>query len=112
MNQWLPIGATVVTTIGVVVVAYLTRRTAKDTTAIAGFDKLVDRLQEQNDRLQRQNDRQEKRIAALEKEGVERRKAEATRDRVVEVHQRWDIQVARKLRQLTEDPFPDPPPLG
>lgn len=112
MKEWLPVAATVVTTIGVIVVAYLTRRTAKDQSAIAGFDKLVNRLELANDRLQKQNDRLEKRIVALEKEGDERRKADATRDRVVEIHQRWDIKVAAKLRQLTEDPFPDPPPLG
>lgn len=111
MNQWLPIAGTVVTLIGTVVVAYLTRRTAKDQSAIAGFDKLVNRLELANDRLQKQNDRQEKRIVALEKEGDERRRADATRDRVVEIHQRWDFQVARRLRQLTDDPFPDPPPL-
>lgn len=111
MNQWLAIIATVITTIGVIVVAWLTRRTAKDQSAIAGFDKLVNRLELANDRLQKQNDRQEKRIVALEKEADERRRTDATRDRVVEIHQRWDIQVARRLRQLTEDPFPDPPPL-
>lgn len=104
MNQWLTIAATVITTLGVVIVAYLTRRTAKDQTAIGGFSALVKTLQDQNAR-------QEKRIRALEREAEQRRRTDAERDRVVEVHRRWDFQVARRLRQLTEEPFPDPPPL-
>lgn len=109
--NWLGILGAVVTTLGVIIVALLTRRTAKDQSAIAGFDKLVNRLEAANDRLQEQNDRQEKRILALEKEGAKRRRLDAERDRVIEFHQRWDFQVARRIRQLTDEPFPDPPPL-
>lgn len=105
------VAGSVLTFAGVVVVAWLTRRTAKDQSAITGFDKLVNRLEAANDRLQEQNDRQEKRIAKLEQDNAKRRRTDAERDRVIQVHQRWDFQVARRLRQLTDDPFPDPPPL-
>lgn len=111
MSPWIGIVGTVITAAGVVIVAWLTRRTAKDQSAITGFDKLVNRLELANDRLQEQNDRQEKRIAKLEQDNAKRRRQDADRDRVIQVHQRWDFQVARRLRQLTDDPFPDPPPL-
>ncbi len=104
MTGWLGILGAVVTTLGVIIVALLTRRSAKDQTAVGGFTALVKSLQDQNDR-------QEQRIRALEQEGRERRRADTERDRVVQVHQRWDFQVARRLRQLTDEPFPDPPPL-
>ncbi len=61
MTGWLGILGAVITTLGVIVVAWLTRRTAKDQTAVGGFSALVTSLQAQNDR-------QEKRIRALEHE--------------------------------------------
>lgn len=104
MTGWLAIVATVITTLGVVVVAWLTRRTAKDQTAVGGFEALVRTLQEQNDR-------QEKRIVALEKQAASQRQLEAKRHRVMRAHERWDQFISGRMRQLTDEAFPDPPPL-
>lgn len=104
MTGWIAIVGTVVTTLGVIVVAWLTRRTAKDQTAVGGFSALVTALQEQNNR-------QERRIGALEKQAASQRQLEAKRHRVLRAHERWDQFLVGRMRQLTDDPFPDPPPL-
>lgn len=102
--NWLGILGAVITTLGVIIVAWLTRRTAKDQTAVGGFSALVKSLQEQNNR-------QEKRIAALEKQAATQRQLEAKRHRVMRAHERWDQYISGRMRQLTEETFPDPPPL-
>jgi len=100
----LTIVATGLTTLGVVAVAWLTRRTAKDQTAVGGFTALVKTLQEQNDR-------QENRIAALEKQASSQRQLEAKRHRAMRAHERWDRLISSRMQQLTDEAFPDPPPL-
>lgn len=104
MTQWIAIVGTGITTLGVIIVAWLTRRTAKDQTAVGGFGVLVDKLQNQNDR-------QEGRIQALEREAEERRQLDAMRGRILRAHERWDQQLVNRLRQVTDETFPDPPPL-
>lgn len=111
MTGWIAVIGTVVTTLGVITVAWLTRRTAKDQTAVGGFSSLVTALQEQNNRQQEQNERQERRITALEKQAATQRQLEAKRHRVLRAHERWDQFLVGRMRQLTDDPFPDPPPL-
>lgn len=104
MTGWVAVLGAVVTTFGVVIVAWLTRRTAKDQTAVGGFTALVKTLQDQNDR-------QEKRIAALEKQAASQRQLEAKRHRVMRAHERWDQFISGRMRQLSDETFPDPPPL-
>jgi hypothetical protein len=80
-----------------IVTAWLTRRSAKDETAITGYAGLVERLQAQSDR-------DSARITALEDDRAEQR-------RLARRHEQWDWQLVRRVRELTDDPFPDPPPL-
>lgn len=70
--------------------AYLTRRSAKDNTAVDRFDRLTDRLEKRVDRLETQ-----------EKE---------RNDRDVK-HSVWDREIYSQARQAGWDVTP-PPPLG
>lgn len=96
--------ASVATAVGGVVIGYFTRRSAKDTTdatkeasAITGFNELTQRLQTQLGK-------QEARISTLET-------SETTRRRLAREHEKWDQHIVDRFRDLTDEPFPDPPPL-
>ncbi|MFC0623692.1 hypothetical protein [Kribbella deserti] len=90
--------SSVVITLGTLFVAVLTRRTAKDQTAVRGFADL-------NKALQEQVDRQGARIEALEK-------SEAKWRRLARKHEMWDHEVLDRLRSLAgSEALPESPPL-
>lgn len=92
--------------------SYVTRRNAKDTSALGGFTALATELrQELSDAKTEAKEartearRTQERVQALEDE--EHRKAVLAR-----VHQRWDEMIGRELRKCNpESSIPDPPPL-
>lgn len=87
---------TVVTAIGAVVVGLFTRRSARDATAVSGFSALTERQAVELGRLST-------RVQTLEQADVAHRAA-------AHKHERWDWEVAGKLRELGVD-MPEPPPL-
>lgn len=90
--------SSVVITLGTLFVAVLTRRSAKDQTAVRGFADL-------NKALQEQVDRQGARIESLEQ-------SEAKWRRLVRKHEMWDDEVLDKLRTLSGgEALPESPPL-
>lgn len=82
----------------------LTRRTARENSetereksAVAGFAELTKNLQDQSER-------QDRRIAGLERRERSRRKQSRE-------HEAWDRLLVARLNELTNEPFPPPPPL-
>lgn len=98
--------------VGALITALVTRRNAKDTSALGWFTSLATELraelndaraENRNTRLQLQQ--AENRIQAVEDE--ERRKAILAR-----IHGRWDEMMVLEVRKLNPDAtIPDPPPL-
>lgn len=88
---------TIVVTGGALITAVFTRRSAKDTTAVGGFTQLTNSLHGEVTRLTA-------RVDQLESREVVRRSAMRT-------HTRWDLEMAQRVRNLSPDPVPDPPPL-
>lgn len=80
-----------------VIAAWFTRRSSRDQTAVAGFTELVNQM-----RTERTEDRA--RIAALETQATRRHE-------LAMAHTRWDRLIQRKMETLTDESFPDPPPL-
>lgn len=89
--------AAAIVTLGSLIVAYLTKRSAKDNTVVTGFTELTERYREEVNRLGL-------RITALEHVEGERR-------RLARQHEVWDWAVVKRLRAVTDEPIPDPPPL-
>ena len=77
--------------------ALLTRRSAKDTNAVDGYDRLTGRL--------------ETRLAVVEGQVVQLQERERERDERDEKHSQWDRQVYGQARDAGWDVSP-PPPLG
>lgn len=87
---------TVLVTLGGIIATLVTRRNAKEATAVTGFASLTAAQREEIDRYGA-------RIDALEDEARARR-ALARR------HEQWDWNVRRQLEQLGQT-VPEPPPL-
>lgn len=88
---------TVIVTLGSLLIGLLTRRNTKEQTAVTGFSTLTAAQTAELLRLAG-------RVSTLED-------GETTRRRLARDHEKWDRQVVDRLRDLTDEPFPDPPPL-
>lgn len=97
MDSRTAIISTLVVTIGSLIVAYFTKRSAKDNAVTTGYASLTDKLEK---RL----DAQGIEIAALQTMLAKQR-------RLLRAHEKWDWQMVHRLRQLSPDSVPDPPPL-
>lgn len=97
MDSRTAIISTLVVTVGSLVVAYFTKRSAKDNAVTTGYANLTTALE---GRLNSQGAE----IAALQVMLARQR-------RLLRAHEKWDWQMVGKLRQLTPDDVPDPPPL-
>lgn len=89
--------AAAIVTIGSLLVALLTKRSAKDDRVTTGFTNLTTSLQ-----------------AQVNLQGTEIRAMQATlskQRRLLRDHENWDWQMVARLRQVSPDPVPDPPPL-
>jgi uncharacterized coiled-coil protein SlyX len=89
--------STVVVTLGSLIVAYFTKRSAKDNAVTTGYANLTGAL--------------EKRLNSQGSEIAELQVLLARQRRLLRAHEKWDWQMVGKLRQLTPDEVPDPPPL-
>jgi hypothetical protein len=97
MDNRATIIAAAIVTIGSLIVAYLTKRSAKDSTVTTGFTNLTSALQKQ-----------------LDAQGNQIKELQATQARwrrLLRDHEMWDWQMVSKVRSLTDDSVPDPPPL-
>lgn len=84
--------------IAALVASYVTRRNAKDTSALSGFSSLATELRSELTDAKKD-------IRALQEE--ERRRGVLAR-----VHAKWDDLMVREIRKLDPDVnIPDPPPL-
>lgn len=97
MDEPVTIITAAIVTIGSLVVAAFTRRSAKDNAVVTGYANLTTGLQSEVGRLTT-------RVDSLEQLDDERR-------RLARQHEVWDWQMVKRVRQLTNDPIPDPPPL-
>lgn len=97
MDEPVTIISTAIITIGSLAVAYFTRKSAKDNAVVTGYANLTTGLQSEVGRLTT-------RVDSLEHIEDERR-------RLARQHEQWDWTMVRRLRPLTDDPIPDPPPL-
>lgn len=89
--------AAAIVTIGSLLVAFFTRRSAKEDTVTTGFTNLTSSLQ-----------------AQVNMQGVEIRQMQTTlskQRRALREHEVWDWQMVSRLRQVSHEPVPDPPPL-
>lgn len=89
--------STLVVTLGSLIVAYFTKRSAKDNAVITGYATFTDKL--------------EKRVDAQGDEITELQQALARQRRLLRNHEKWDWQMVYRLRQISPEPVPDPPPL-
>lgn len=94
---------TVLATLGGLIATLVTRRNAKDTTAVGGFTELTRGLQHE---LERQTSRTTAAIARIDH--LER--VNDRRRRLARRHEEWDALAVGQLRQLGAN-IPDPPPL-
>lgn len=97
MDSRTAIISTLVVTLGSLIVAYFTKRSAKDNAVTTGYENLTGRLET---RLNAQGQE----IAALQAMLAKQR-------RLLRNHEKWDWQMVHRVRQLSTDPVPDPPPL-
>lgn len=88
---------TIVVTGGALVTAIFTRRSARDTTAVGGFSALAKGQQVEINRLTT-------RVEKLEQ-------AQAARRRLTTAHEKWDMDMVRRLQAYTAEAMPEPPPL-
>lgn len=89
--------AALIVTAGSLIVALVTKRSARDDTVTTGFTNLTSSLQ-----------------AQVNLQGNEIRQMQATltkQRRLLRDHEVWDWQMVSRLRQLTTEHVPDPPPL-
>lgn len=96
-GPWVSIIGILIVTLGGLFGAWLTRRTAKDATAVEGFSELTKSQAAELARLST-------RVEDLETDQTVRRK-------LARAHERWDREMVRRLEAFTDEPFPDPPPL-
>jgi uncharacterized coiled-coil protein SlyX len=97
MDSRTAIISTLVVTFGSLIVAYFTKRSAKDNVVTSGYAKLTTQL--------------EKRLDAQGDEISELQTIIARQRRLFRNHEKWDWQMVARVRQLSPDPVPDPPPL-
>lgn len=97
MDSRTAIISTLVVTFGSLIVAYFTKRSAKDTAVTTGYANLTTAL--------------EKRVDAQGGEIAELQTLLGRQRRLLRNHEKWDWQMVHRLRQITSDPVPDPPPL-
>lgn len=94
----------IIITAGSLVVAFITSRSAKDTTVTTGFVGLTSALQAQVNLQGRQIKEQGAMIQDLQDDKAKRRQ-------LLRTHEFWDQQALHLLRASSATPFPDPPPL-
>lgn len=97
MDDRATVAAAFIVTVGSLLVALLTKRSAKEDTVTTGFTNLTTSLQ-----------------AQVNLQGNEIRQMQATlskQRRLLRDHEVWDWQMVTRLRQVSPDPVPDPPPL-
>lgn len=97
MDSRTAIISTVVVTLGSLIVAYFTKRSAKDSAVTTGYANLTNALEK---RLNDQGDEITKLQVALAKQR-----------RLLRNHEKWDWQMVDRLRRVSAEPIPDPPPL-
>jgi hypothetical protein len=97
MDSRTAIISTLVVTIGSLVVAYFTKRSAKDNAVTTGYANLTSAL--------------EGRLNAQGAEIAQLQVMLAKQRRLLRAHESWDWQMVQRLRQVSPDPVPDPPPL-
>lgn len=94
---WILVVGIVITTVGGLITAWYTRRSAKDINAVSGFTALTAAQAAELSRLTH-------RVEDLEIDQTKRRQ-------LARAHERWDHEMVRRLEAFTDEPFPEPPPL-
>jgi uncharacterized coiled-coil protein SlyX len=97
MDSRTAIISTIVVTLGSLVVAYFTKRSAKDNAVTTGYANLTSALEK------RLNDQGEE-ITKLQANLARQR-------RLLRNHEKWDWQMVDRLRRISPESIPDPPPL-
>jgi len=89
--------AALIVTAGSIIATLVTKRSARADTVTTGFTNLTSSLQRQ-----------------VDLQGNEIQEMQATlrkQRRLLRDHEVWDWQMVSRLRQVTNEPVPDPPPL-
>lgn len=97
MDSRTAIISTLVVTLGSLIVAYFTKRSAKDNAVTTGYANLTKDLE-----------------SRLNAQGVEISALQtmlARQRRLLRNHEKWDWQMVARVRQMTNESVPDPPPL-
>lgn len=90
--------------IAAIYAALQTRRTSREANAVTGFKELMAAHESDMKALRLERGEDRARIADLERT--------IARQRVLNrAHERWDWALIRTVRNLSDDPIPDPPPL-
>lgn len=91
--------------IGTALIAgWVTRRNAKEPSAIAGFAQLATELRTELTEVKTELRGQAKEVKALQEQ-------EKRKDGLARVHVEWDREMVRIVNDLTDEEVPAPPPL-